>query len=93
MGWRGDIACGAYGNLPRVLMDGGLFPTVEASCSEITLPCPNCGAGLSCLDISFIDTRDKHATEARTRTGLRLPIYPQQCPTCGCTIIYEDSEL
>ncbi len=73
-------------------MDRGLFPTVEVSFDEIALPCPNCGADLLCLDISFIDTRDKHAADARARTGLRLPIYPQQCPTCGCAIIYDDTE-
>ena len=74
-------------------MDRNQFPTVEVNYSQIYLPCPNCGAVLPCLDISFIDTRDKHATDARARTGLRLPIYPQQCPTCGCTIFYDDSEL
>lgn len=73
-------------------MDKGMFPTVEVGYSQICLPCPNCGAALSCLDISFIDTRDKHATDTRTRTGLRLPIYPQQCPTCGCTITYDGAE-
>lgn len=73
-------------------MDRGLFPAVEVSFDEIALPCPNCGAGLPCLDISFIDIRDKHAADARARTGLRLPIYPQQCPTCGCNITYDDPE-
>ena len=92
MGWRSDITRGIYGNLPRVLMNRDLFPTVEVSCSEIVLACPNYGAGLPCLDITFIDTRDKHATDARARTGLRLPIYPQQCPTCGCTITYDGAE-
>lgn len=92
MGWRSDIAQGVYGNLPRTLMDRGLFPTVEVRCSEITLACPNCGVDLPCLDISFIDARDKHATDARARTGLRLPIYPQQCPTCECTIAYDGPE-
>lgn len=92
MGWRSDIARGVYGNLPRVLMDRGLFPTVEASCSKMILPCPNCDSDLSCLDISFIDTRDKHAADARARTGLRLPVYPQQCPTCGCAITYDGIE-
>lgn len=92
MGWRSDIARGLYGNLPRALMDRGLFPTVEASCNEIVLPCLCCGAGLPCLDISFIDIRDKHAADTRARTGLRLPIYPQQCPTCGCTITYDEPE-
>lgn len=93
MGWRSDIARGVYGNLPRALMNRNLFPTVEVNCSQIYLPCSNCGAALPCLDISFIDTRDKHAADARARTGLRLPIYPQQCPTCGCAIIYDDTEL
>ena len=92
MGWRSDIARGTYGNLPRALMDRGLFPAVEVSFDEIALPCPNCGAGLPCLDISFIDIRDKHVTDARARTGLRLPIYPQQCPTCGCTITYDETD-
>ena len=92
MGWRSDIARGVYGNLPRTLMNGNLFPTVEVCCNEIILPCPNCGAGLPCLDISFIDIRDKHAADARARTGLRLPIYPQQCPTCGCTITYDGTD-
>ena len=90
MGWRSDIARGIYGNLPRVLMNRNQFPTVEVNCDQINLSCPNCGAGLPCLDISFIDTRDKRATDARAQTGLRLPIYPQQCPTCGCTITYDD---
>ena len=74
-------------------MDRSLFPLVEVSCSHICLPCPNCGADLTCLDISFIDTRDKHAADSRARTGLRLPIYPQQCPTCGCAITYDEAEL
>lgn len=92
MGWRSDIARGVYGNLPRALMNRNQFPTVEVNCSQIYLPCPDCGAGLLCLDISFIDTRDKHATDVRAQTGLRLPIYPQQCPTCGCTITYDGAE-
>ena len=73
-------------------MDRSLFPLVEATCSQICLPCPSCGADLPCLDISFIDIRDKHATDSRVRTGLRLPIHPQQCSTCGCAIIYDDAE-
>lgn len=73
-------------------MDRNLFPTVEVSFSHICLPCPNCGADLPCLDISFIDTRDIHAVDPRARTGLRLPIYPQQCPACGCAITYDDAE-
>lgn len=92
MGWRSDIARGMYGNLPRTLMDRNQFPTVEVNCGQIYLPCPNCGAALPRLDISFIDTRDKHAADARARTGLRLPIYPQQCPICGCTITYDGPE-
>lgn len=92
MGWRSDIARGVYGNLLRALMDRGLFPFVEANCNQICLPCPRCGADLTCLDISFIDIRDKHATELRARTGLRLPVYPQQCPTCGCAITDDDAE-
>lgn len=95
MGWRSDIARGMYGNLPRALMDRSLFPLIEATCSQVCLPCPRCGAGLPCLpclDISFIDVRDKHATELRARTGLRLPIYPQQCSTCGCAITYDETE-
>ena len=81
-------------------MDRSFFPLVEASCSQICLPCPRCGADLPCLDISFIDTRDKHAADPRdkhaadprARTGLRLPVYPQQCPTCGCNITYDDAD-
>ena len=73
-------------------MDRSLFPLVEATCIQICLPRPCCGTDLPCLDISFIDTRDKHATELRARTGLRLPIYPQQCPACGCAITYDDAE-
>lgn len=93
MGWRSDVARGVYGNLPRALMDRSLFPLVEVNCSQIRLPCPSCGADLPCLDISFIDTRDKHTTDLRARTGLRLPVYPQQCPTCECSIAYDDTEL
>ena len=74
-------------------MDRSLFPLVEASCSQICLPCPRCGADLTCLDISFIDTRDKHAPDLRARTDLRLPVYPQQCPTCGCTITYDEADV
>ena len=70
-------------------MDRSLFPLVEASCSQICLPCPRCGADLPRLDISFIDIRDKHAAETRARTGLRLPVYPQQYPTCRCAITYD----
>ena len=73
-------------------MDRSLFPLIETTCSQICLPCPSCGADLPCLDISFIDIRDKHATDSRVRTGLRLPIYPQQCSTCGCAITYDDAE-
>lgn len=73
-------------------MDQNLFPTVEVSCSQICLPCPRCGTDLSCLDINFIDTRDKHATDPRARIGLRLLTYPQQCPTCGCAITYDEAE-
>lgn len=73
-------------------MNRNLFPTVEVGCSHICLPCPNCGADLPCLDISFIDTRDKHVADPRARTGLRLPVYPQQCPTCGCVIAYDDAD-
>lgn len=73
-------------------MDRNLFPTVEANCSQICLLCPRCGADLPCLDISFIDARDKHAADLRARTGLRLPVYPQQCPTCGCAITYDETE-
>ena len=73
-------------------MDRSLFPLVEATCSQICLSCPSCGADLPCLDISFIDIRDKHATDPRARIGLRLPIYPQQCPTCECAIAYDDPE-
>lgn len=40
-------------------MDRSLFPLVEATCSQICLPCPRCGAGLPCLDVSFIDICDK----------------------------------
>lgn len=92
MGWRSDIARGVYGNLSRALMDRNLFPLVEATCSQIHLPCPSCGAGLPCLEISYIDVRDKHAADPRARIGLRLPVYPQQCPTSGCAITYDDAE-
>ena len=92
MGWRSDIARGTYGNLPRTLMDRSIFPFVEVTCSQISLPCPCCGADLSCLDISFIDTRDKHAADSHARTGLRLPVYPQQCPTCECAIAYDEAD-
>lgn len=92
MGWRSDIVRGAYGNLPRALMDRNSFPLVEVSCSQICLPCPHCGADFPCLDISFIDTRDKHAADPRARTGLRLPVYSQQCSTCGCAITYDDAD-
>ena len=92
MGWRREIACGTYGNLPRVLLDRSLFPRAEATYNQICLPCPSCGAGLPCLDISFIDVRDKHAADSRARTGLRLPVYPQQCPTCGCAITYDETD-
>lgn len=43
-------------------------------------------------NISFIDVRDKHAADPRARIGLRLPIYPQQCPACGCAITYDEAE-
>lgn len=92
MGWRSDIARGVYGNLPRTLMNRNQFPAVEVNCNQIHLPCPNCGSGLPCLDISSIDARDKHVIDVRARIGLRLPIYPQHCPTCGCTIVYDGGE-
>lgn len=73
-------------------MDRSLFPLVEATCSQISLPCPCCGADLPCLDISFIDARDKHAADPQARTGLHLPVYPQQCPTCECAITYDETD-
>lgn len=93
MRWRSDIARGVYGNLPRALMDRSLFPLVEVACSQICLPCPRCGGDLPCLDIYFIDIRDKQSTDPRARTGLRLPVYPQQCPTCGCVIAYDEADV
>lgn len=74
-------------------MDRSLFPLVEATCSQIYLPCPSCGADLPCLDISFIDARDKRAADSRAQTGLRLPVYPQQCPTCRCAITYDEADV
>lgn len=45
-------------------MDRSLFPLVEVTCSQICLLCSSCGADLPCLDISFIDVRDKHAADS-----------------------------
>ena len=86
--WRGDIAMGKYGKLPRALIDNNMFPGVEVDCGSFAVACPCCGLQISCLDIRFIDACDRLSDEVRKRTGVHMPVYPEKCPVCGLDIVY-----
>ena len=92
MGWRGDIALGKYGNLPRILMDKRAFPHVSVGTETFYAVCPHCASQIPCLDISFSDGRDRSSCEARKRTGLHMPVHPGRCPGCGIDIVYDDAD-
>ena len=66
MSWRGDIAMGKYGKLPCALIDNNMFPSVEVDCGSFVVTCPCCGSQIPCLDIRFIDARDRFSDEVRT---------------------------
>lgn len=70
MSWRGDIAMGKYGKLPCALIDNNMFPSVEVDCASFVVTCPCCGSQIPCLDIRFIDARDRLSDEVRKRTGV-----------------------
>lgn len=70
MSWRGDIAMGKYGKLPCALIDNNMFPSVEVDCGSFVVTCPCCGSQIPCLDIRFIDARDRLSDEVRKRTGV-----------------------
>ena len=53
------------------------------------LPCACCGSQIPCLDIRFIDARDRLSDEVRKRTGVHMPVYPEKCPVCGLDIVYD----
>lgn len=89
MSWRGDIAMGKYGKLPCALMDNNMFPSVEVDCASFVVTCPCCGSQIPCLDIRFIDARDRLSDEVRKRTGVHMPVYPEKCPVCGLDIVYD----
>lgn len=55
MSWRGDVVMGKYGKLPRALIDNNMFPGVEV----------DCGSQIPCLDIRFIDARDRLSDEVK----------------------------
>ena len=61
---------------------------LPGSARRVEAPC-DWRADLERLRMQCID---KHAADPRARIGLRLPVYPQQCPTCGCAITYDDAE-
>lgn len=67
MSWRGDIAMGKYGKLPCALIDNNMFPSVEVDCGSFVVTCPCCGSQIPCLDIRFIDARDRLSDEVRNR--------------------------
>lgn len=89
MSWRGDIAMGKYGKLPCALIDNNMFPSVEVDCGSFVVACLCCGSQIPCLDIRFIDARDKLSDEVRKRTGVHMPVYPEKCPVCGLDIVYD----
>ena len=88
--WRGDVVMGKYGKLPRALIDNSMFPSVEVDCGSFTVACPCCGSQIPCLDVRFIDAHDKLSDEARKRTGVHMPVYPEKCPVCNLDIVYDD---
>ena len=76
--WRGDIAMGKYGKLPCALIDNNMFPSVEVDRGSFVVTCPCCGSQIPCLDIRFIDARDRLSDEVRKRTGVHKPVYPEK---------------
>ena len=84
--WRGDVVMGKYGKLPRALIDNNMFPGVKVDCGSFAVACPCCGSQIPCLDIRFIDARDRFSDEVRKRTGVHMPVYPEKCPVCGLDI-------
>ena len=89
MSWRGDIAMGKYGKPPRALIDNNMFPSVEVDHGLFVVACPCCGSQIPCLDIRFIDARDRFSDEVRKHTGVHMPVYPEKCPVCGLDIVYD----
>lgn len=89
MSWRGDVVMGKYGKLPRALIDNNMFPGVEVDCGSFAVVCPCCGSQIPCLDIRFIDARDRFSDEVRKRTGVHMPVYPEKCHVCGLDIVYD----
>ena len=87
--WRGDVVMGKYGVLPRALIDNNMFPGVEVDCGSFAVACPCCGSQIPCLDIRFIDARDRFSDEVRKRMGVHMPVYPEKCPVCGLDIVYD----
>lgn len=63
---------GKYGKLPRALIDNNMFPGVEVDCGSFAVACPCCGSQIPCLDIRFIDARDRFSDEVRKRTGVHM---------------------
>lgn len=80
---------GKYGKLPCVLIDNNMFPSVEVDCGSFVVTCPCCGSQIQCLDIRFIDARDRLSDEVRKQTGVHMPVYPEKCPVCGLDIVYD----
>ena len=64
-----------------------------AHCGETVgsyyVTCPCCGSQIPCLDIRFIDARDRLSDEVRKQTGVHMPVYPEKCPVCGLDIVYD----
>lgn len=87
--WRGDVVMGKYGKLPHAVFDNNMVPGVEADCGSFAVACPCCGSEIPCLDIRFIDTRDRFSDEVRKQTGVHMPVYPEKCPVCGLDIVYD----
>lgn len=72
MSWRSDVALGKYGKLPRALIDKSMFPNVEVDYGSFAVARPCCGLQIPCLDIRFIDARDRLSKDARKRTGVHI---------------------
>ena len=71
------------------IFDNNMFPSVEVDCGSFVVACPCCGSQIPCLDIRFIDARDKLSDEVKKRTGVHMPVYPEKCPVCGLDIVYD----
>ena len=62
----------------------------EVDCGVVLLaPALAAARKIPCLDIRFIDARDRLSDEVRKQTGVHMPVYPEKCPVCGLDIVYD----